>query len=324
MNSKKQRYRQLCATETSIPLFSRDWWLDATAGSENWDIALVETQGEITACMPYATRRKAGLHISTVPPLTYCLGPWLRPSNAKHANQISRQKDALEKLIAVLPHFHHFKQQWHYSQTNWLPFFWHRFEQTTNYTYVLPLVDDEDALWCGLQENIRREIRKAETRGGLKVRDDLPVSRFYPLNKLVFTRQNMPPPYSESLIHSVDQACASKHQRKIFLAQDAQGALHAGVYLVWDENSAYYLLGGSDPAHRNSGAMSLCMWEAIKFAATVTKNFDFCGSMIKPVERFVRAFGGIQTPYFTVSRTPCRLAAALLYAQSVVRTLKTQ
>lgn len=324
MNNRKELYKQLCAKEPSIPIFSQDWWLDATAGSANWDIALVEAHGDITACMPYASRHRAGLRISTVPPLTYCLGPWLRSSDAKHATQISRQKEVLEKLIALLPPFDHFKQQWHYTQTNWLPFFWHGFEQTTYYTYLLSLLCDEKTLWQGLQENIRREIKKATSRGGLKVRDDLPVSDFFPLNKLVFDRQKMTMPYSEEQIATIDQACAQQNQRKIFIAQDTQGVLHAGVYLIWDKNSAYYLMGGSDPAHRNSGAMSLCMWEAIKFASTVTRHFDFCGSMIEPVERFVRSFGGVQTPYFTVSRTPSKLAATLLYAQSLARTLRTK
>ena len=62
----------------------------------------------------------------------------------------------------------------------------------------------------------------------------------------------------------------------------------------------YYLWGGSDPQFRNSGTNSYCLWEAIKFSASVTKAFDFEGSMIKPFEKFFRAFGGKLTPYFHV------------------------
>jgi lipid II:glycine glycyltransferase (peptidoglycan interpeptide bridge formation enzyme) len=322
--TNKQLYRQLCIEEPSLPLFSRDWWLDATAGKDNWDVALVEKHGVPVASMPYAVRRKLGLSISTPPMLTYCLGPWLQPSEAKHATRLSRQKEAMEDLIAQLPRFDHFKQQWHHSQTNWLPFYWHGFYQTTDYTYVLPLSPDHQNTWQGMQENIRREVRKAEGRSGLRVRVDLAVNDFFPLNRLVFERQNMRLPYSKAYIESLDQACAARQCRKIFIAQDDHGALHAGVYLVWDENCAYYLMGGGDPELRNSGAMSLCMWEAIKFASSVTKRFDFCGSMIEPVERFVRAFGGIQTPYFTVSRTPSRLAATLLFARSLTPSLRSR
>jgi hypothetical protein len=318
MSKKKELYEQLCNDEPSIPIFSQYWWLDATADNQQWDVALVEKQGVVMASMPYLIGRKAGLKVSTVPPLTYCLGPWLRPTAAKAAHQLSRQKELFETLIEQLPAFDHFRQQWHYNQTNWLPFFWHGYSQTTQYTYLLPLQEHEDVTWRGLQENIRREVRKASGRAGLRVRDDLSIQDFLPLNRLVFQRQGITAPYTEGFIDRLDQACAHRRQRKIFMAEDKQGILHAGVYLVWDKHSAYYLMGGGDPDRRNSGGMSLCMWEAIKFASTVTKRFDFCGSMIQPVERFVRAFGGVQTPYFTVSKTPSRLASAYLFARSHV------
>ena len=76
--------------------------------------------------------------------------------------------------------------------------------------------------------------------------------------------------------------------------------MHAAIYLVWDKYSAYYLIGGSDPKLRNSGATSLALWEAICFASTVTKSFDFEGSMIESVERFFRGFGGNQVSYFHI------------------------
>ncbi len=71
---------------------------------------------------------------------------------------------------------------------------------------------------------------------------------------------------------------------------------------IWDVNIAYNILGDGNPDLRNIGANSLCMWEAIKFASTVTHKFDFEGSMIESVERFFRAFGARQMPYFQVSK----------------------
>src|SRR5690606_13716638 len=85
--------------------------------------------------------------------------------------------------------------------------------------------------------------------------------------------------------------------------EDGGGRQHAGVYIVWDSESAYYIMGGGDPELRNSGATSYCMWEAIRFSATVSRRFDFEGSMIEPVERFFRAFGAELTPYFQISRS---------------------
>ena len=72
-------------------------------------------------------------------------------------------------------------------------------------------------------------------------------------------------------------------------------------------NTAYYLMGGGDPELRNSGATSLVLWEAICRQPEIVEVFDFEGSMIEPIERFCRAFGAVQTPYFRVSHTPSKL-----------------
>ena len=139
------------------------------------------------------------------------------------------------------------------------------------------------------------------------MRTDLVVEDFLVLNVQTFDRQGIKLPYAPEFIRKLDHACQVNNSRRIFIAEDEQGKYHAGVYIIWDEQSAYYLMGGGDPELRSSGATSLCMWEAIRFSATVTRSFDFEGSMIAPVERFFRAFGAVQTPYFSIKKTPSRL-----------------
>lgn len=317
MSNSIEKYRNLCTQESSIPLFSQAWWLDATAGEGVWDVILVEKGAVIVAAMPYVARKRYGLTLLGQPALTQTLGPWFRETGAKSSTKLAQHKDWQQALIAQLPPFAHFTQNWDWQIGNWLPFYWAGFQQTTRYTYVLDELSDEQKLWQGLQENIRWEIKKASTRFSLRVRDDLLVDDFLALNRMSFARQNMLLPYTEAFIHKLDKACVTRHSRKIFIAEDDQGRRHAGVYIVWDENSAYYLMGGGDPELRKSGATSLCMWEAIKFASTVTQRFDFEGSMIEPIEKFFRGFGPKQTPYFSVSKTPSRLLKILLFLRSL-------
>lgn len=315
----KDFYRSASVSENSIALFSQPWWLDAVSGDQNWDVAVVESDGKLVASMPYVRSKRFVFNVSTQPPLTQTLGPWLKPSSARSAKSLSQQKDLMEALIGQLPPFDQFSQNWHYSQTNWLPFFWKGFQQTTRYTYALANLRDQDLLWKGLNQNIRTDIRKASERHSLRVRDDLGLAAFLELNRKVFARQGKALPYPESLVHRLDQACEARACRKIFIAEDPQGRAHAGVYLVWDENSAYYLMGGGDPELRGSGATSLCMWEAIRHAATVTRRFDFEGSMLEPVERFFRAFGAEQVPYFQVRKTDSRLLRSAEFIRSIFR-----
>ncbi len=292
------------AIDQANSIFQQPWWLDAVAPNA-WDAVEISKGSQVVARLPYVIQTRRGMTYLTMPPLTQTLGPWLASSTAKYAKQLARQKDLMTSLIEQLPSCDYFSQRFHYSITNWLPFYWHDFSQTTRYTYVLENLADRSQVWAGFQENIRREIRKAQKR--VAVRSDLDIERFLEINALTFQRQGQNLPYSRELVRRLDAACAERQARRIFFAEDARGPIHAAIYLVWDENSAYYLMGGGDPELRNSGATSLLMWTAIQFAATVTQKFDFEGSMIEPVERFFRAFGARQQPYFQVTRLSRRL-----------------
>lgn len=304
--TSKDRYRKLCEEEATIPIFSRDWWLDLVCG-DAWDVCLVEKSDQILAAMPYCLKKQYGFTLLTQPKLTQTLGPWLRPSGAKYSNRLGQEKDLLTGLIDQLPYFDYFHQNWHHANSNWLPFYWKGFNQTTRYTYRLPNLNNLDLIWSGFRENIRGDIRKASNRFNLSVRTDLTIEDFLALNIQTFSRQGLGAPYSPAFVRLLDRVCSDHHVREIFIAEDELGQRHAGVYIIWDEQSAYYLMGGGNPSLRSSGAASLCMWEAIKFAATKTNSFDFEGSMIEPIERFFRAFGAVQTPYFAVSKTQSRI-----------------
>lgn len=307
--TNKEKYRLFCEHESTIPIFSQAWWLDAVSG-DDWDVCLVEQGDEIHASMPYVERRKFGLTFLSQPTLTQNLGPWIKPSIAKYSKQLSQQKDLMEAIIDQLPTYHYFNQSWHYSNTNWLPFYWRGFEQTTRYTYVIDDLSDLEKIWNELQVNIRTDVRKAQNKLNLSVKYDLAYSAFSNINRMTFERQSMSVPYTQEFAKHLVHAAKSRNQARWFIAQDADGRNHAGVLIVWDSESAYYLMGGGDPRLRNSGATSLCMWEAIKFASTVTKRFDFEGSMIESVERFFRAFGAKQVPYFSVKHIPLRFLKA--------------
>lgn len=307
--TKVKKYRAFCEIEKSIPIFSQAWWLDLVCGS-NWDVCLVEKKGEIIASQPYFVKKRYGFTLLTQPPLTQNSGPWIKPSKANYSKALAQEKNLMQELIEQLPKYHYFKQNWHYGRTNWLPFYWKGFQQTTGYTYVIDDLSDLDKVWSGTQANIKTDIKKAANKFNLTVRTDLRIEEFIKLNQLTFSRQGKPLPYNESLVMNIFNAANIRRQCKVFIAQDNSGQNHAGVLIVWDESSAYYLMGGGDPKLRNSGATSLCMWEAIKFSSTVTQKFDFEGSMLESVERFFRGFGALQKPYFSVFKTNSKVLKA--------------
>ena len=301
----KDVYRELCETEPTIPLFSQAWWLDAVAG-DGWDVVLAMKGTQVIGSLPYVTKRRWGFTLLTQPKLTQTLGPWVRPTQKSYPKKLSYQKDVLGALADQFPRYNHYGQNWHCDQLNWLPFYWRDFEQSTLYTYRLILTEDSEQLWKGLQENTRREVRKARDRFGVVVRP-ASLEEFLALNRMTFERQNRSAPYTSDFVAGIDAAATVRNARDCLVAVDQEGRLHAGAYIVRNGNTAYYLMGGGDPELRNSGATSLVLWEAICRQPESVEVFDFEGSMIEPIERFFRSFGAVQTPYFRVWHTPSRL-----------------
>jgi lipid II:glycine glycyltransferase (peptidoglycan interpeptide bridge formation enzyme) len=305
---------------TTDCLFQTTEWLNVSAPNA-WDAVEVQRDGKTIARLPYCKKQRKGLTLLTMPPFVHALGPSLAPLPGKYAKQLSQQKELLNELIDGLPPHDFFFQKCHYSFNNWLPFSWKGFTQTTSYTYVLPDLSDTAQVWAGFQENIRREIRKAEKKVSISTIEDMDT--VYDLSFKTFSRQGAPWVYDRQDFRDFDARCAAKSNRKIFLATDSEGQHHAAVYIVWDDRSAHYIFGGSDPDLRTSGAMSLALWEAIQFASTVSQEFDFVGSMNESIERFFRGFGARQTPYFVLTRMSRRMKL-LMAGREIMTTLKSK
>ncbi len=292
--SYKMQYREFCKNETKMPIFFKDWWLDTLCGEEKWDVACVfNKNNEIIAALPYM---KKGSNRIGMPPFTQSMGPYIvEPEDIKYTNKIGNQVKYMDELIEQLPKISYFNQRFHYNINNWLPFYWHNFKQTTRYTYILPDLSDIDAIHAGLRENVRRNLKKAG-------KEEIKVTPSEEIDSLsaILSANHILKKGEDKLLRRIYKSCSQHECGRIFAATDKNNELHAMIYLVWDDNQAYYLIGGSIPKYKRSSAMTLLIWESIKFAATITKSFNFEGSMIRPIERFFRAFGAIQTPYFQV------------------------
>jgi len=298
--TNKYKYIELCKKEKDIPIFSKDWWLDAVCGKENWNVVLVEKDGQIIASMPYYIVKRRMMRIITMPQLTQTIGPWIKyPANQKYSKRITFEKKIFTELINKIPKHASFNQNFHYSITNWLPFYWQGFKQTTRYTYVIALTD-LDRIFADFSREKRRNIKKAKDI--VEIRNDLSSERFYQNHVLTLSKQSTKILYSFELFFKIYNACHINHACKIFYAVDKYDNLHSAIFTVSDKQSAYDLISTIDPDFRNSGSASLLVWEALKHYADRTKKFDFEGSMIECVENSFRAFGARQMPYFQVSK----------------------
>ncbi|MDR3260754.1 MAG: GNAT family N-acetyltransferase [Tannerella sp.] len=296
----KETYHTLCQTEDSIPIFSQDWWLDAVCGEANWDVLLVEENNRVQAAWPLYMPLP---DIVTMPPYTQTMGVWFAPPSAdtKYASVLEHRQAICKQFIGKLE-LRRFLQNFPYTFTDWLPFYWAGYQQTTRYTYLLNDLKNTERLWDNMSQNTRRNIKKAREQYHITVKQGISIDDFLYVQKQTFERQRQRNKQSSDVLRRLIEVCRKRRQGELWGGYDEEGRLHAAAFVVWQKHSAYYLAGGGDPALRHSGVQSLVLWEAIRFVSDQSELFDFEGSMLPGVERFFREFGGIQIPYFTISK----------------------
>jgi lipid II:glycine glycyltransferase (peptidoglycan interpeptide bridge formation enzyme) len=238
-----------------------------------------------------------------MPPFTQTMGPWFAPvaDDMKYTSLLSHRQTLCKLFIEKLKQYPHFFQNFHCEVTDWLPFYWNGYKQTTRYTYLLNDLTEPDKIRENMSLHTRRNITKAKEKHQILVKKGIPTDEFISVRRKTFQRQGLST-RDETILASVIHKCREREQGDLWGGYDPEGRLHSAIFVAWQESSAYYLAGGGDPAYRSSGAHSLLMWEAIRFAAGRSEKFDFEGSMLPGVERFFREFGAVQTPYFTITR----------------------
>lgn len=238
-----------------------------------------------------------------MPAFTQTLGVWFNPAvvEQRPANELYRKQTICEEFIKRLPSHNYFLQRFHYSFTDWLPFYWNGFRQTTRYTYILPDISDSAALWENLNKSIRKNVGKAKDKFGLKVVRGISTNDFLALNKQVFVRKKMKQHCPEVLQKLINE-CRKRHQGEIWGAIDSEKRLIAAVFVVWNGATAYLLASGRLPEFSQTKAETLAIWEMLCDLPPTVKIFDFEGSMIRGVENFHREFGAIQKPYFQIEK----------------------
>ncbi|MEM1321993.1 MAG: GNAT family N-acetyltransferase [Bacteroidota bacterium] len=302
--SHKANYITFSKKEPELPIFHQPWYLDALCGEDGWKLALVYRNQKIVASLPYMVRQKGPFRYITMPLLCRMLGPYLTAEFRTQRQEVKLYKELIERL----PKVDYFEQSFHYGVSNWMPFYWQGYRQTTSYSYVLEPLDDLEKIYQGLDTDYRNnKIPKAQKQ--LRVVHDRPLEAFYEVHERSFRRQGISCPFSFEYLKRLDEALAKRQARQLFFAIDEQERIHSVAYVIWDQRAAYYLLAGDDPELRSSGGGILIAWEAIRYTCEVLQlpTFDFLGSMIQPIERVRRQFGARQQSYFKVRRYHSKL-----------------
>lgn len=286
----------LNTTPYANSVFEQPWWLDIVAPGE-WGEVTVKEGDETVARLPYVLQKGR----ITLPPLTQTLGPWIKPEYRQFQpgnTQLSKQKELIAALLGQLPRHKSFHVTFDSANEYILPYRWLGYRYEPEFSYRLTDLCDTDALYAALNKTAKKNIKAARNKTTLV---EQPTAKMLmDLLDKTFGAQGRKWPHDRDLTRRIIEKSVENGHGKLLVAQDGEGNLHSGAFLLYDEKVCYYLLGGSDSAFRSSGAQSLVLWESIRFASTVSKTFDFEGSNVEGIENFFRQFGGSRVTNYCV------------------------
>jgi hypothetical protein len=298
IEQRKAIYKALCEQGKIKSLFNQPWWLEATG---SWDVSLGKRNEQVVGAMPFATGRRWGISMVGMPALTHHLRIWMdKPPDITEHKWLTREKQIIWSILDELPSFGYFSMVFdEKSFDNWLPFHWKQFRQEMRYTFVLDRADPE-TIDQQLNRNLKRNLREAEEE--IVISREVDAGTFYTLCRNTYVKQKMKMPYSQELFDQVDTAIIKNNAGIKLGALNNRGEFIAVSYLVWDQDTAYYLLAGDNEEGRlNSASIVLCR-EALQVAFEERKvnTFDFCGSMLENITDIRRQFGAHAVPLMKI------------------------
>lgn len=304
MQDNKTIYRQFCQITPEIPLFLQSWWLDAVSTEGDWDVLIHYKNNCIAGVWVYYVTHKWGFRLIVQPHLTQMTGIWVNYSQCSgNQNRFNFEKEVLTELSGLMKQikFSYLDQNLFPSLRNWLPLYWDGFKQTTRYTYRIENLTDIGLIEQSFKPSKRAHLRKAQQH--FRVDFGMSAENFFDLVEKRFTkRQQKMYFHSRSFFMNLYRSAIAAESGVILSVHNEEGIPCAAIFLVWDQNVCYNLMSMIHPEQRGSGASSLLFYEAIRFASTKSKIFDFEGSMNRQIEQSFRELGGIQTPYFRIMK----------------------
>ena len=283
--------------------------METVCAGKRWDVLLSERDGVIEGALPYLIGKKLGLRYILQPQLTQFCGPWYNhPEGGDRLEFEHRVGGDLAKQLANLK-VNLFLQHFSPTVTDWLPFHWAGYRQSTRYTYRFPSLADPDNLIA--QASRARRQNMVDVERACTLDTDFPTKEFASMHREYFERKKGADLLGQEFIERVCRTALERKQALLWALRNRDGKPVNVSFVVYDDRCAYALMSAIAPdAPRNS--QTYLFWQMIRHLASLTQAFDFEGSMDKGNEYFYRTFGTVQTPFFEISRFRPRLLQMLL------------
>ena len=286
----KMQYSKLIKLDPNIPVFFQPWFLDAVSPDCNWDVCGNYIDRNKWGVHPYFLEKTDGIKAVCVPPLTQYMGPFVHIDNSINSpRHFSAEALILTGLLNEIQEKGNFyAQKWGPWQSNWLPAYHCRFNQSSRITFYVDGRQDYSVVKANYSSQVRNKLHN---KNGIAIREETAPSILYDMAVESLRKVDKKPKYSSQELERLIIACVKNEGGRQLVAYSATGHPLASVLLLEDNLNLYYYIAGEYAQFRGQNAPTLLVDECIQVACKKRKGFDFTGSMLPNVSKFYQSFG---------------------------------
>jgi len=295
--SEENNYDKLCEEYGTI--FQQRQWIELFPDSKIY--GLFDKGNRLIGGFGLKEKRILGFRLLSNPPYTPSIGPWYITNSKSSAKDAEFERNLVLKFSEFIETYKAGIKSITLSNeiSDVLPFIWKNFKVTPQYTYLINLHLTIKEIWDGFSSDKRNLIRKAE-KDQISIEKTADYQSVMEILKKTYTRKGIRNTYDQLEFILFDFA---KPTNSFAYGAYLNNKMISVAFCIFDQKTAYYLLGGYDPENKHNGAGAAVIWESIKEAKRLNLEcFDFEGSMIPQIEKFFKGFGGKLTSAFRINK----------------------
>lgn len=289
---------------------SKTFWLDVVA--DNHKIVGCFKNDDLVGGIAFEERKVGGFDMLFNPKFTQFLGILYSDNSSMNpAKRESLEKTMLADILDFLEsRYKRIAINNHYSIKDIRLYNWRNYRAVVRYSYLVDLSNIDEAFEQFESRN-KYDIRKA-LKQNIKAIPANDVKRFHELHDLTFKRQGLKNPLTYSQTEKIYSALSNLNKCKLYFSRDEHSNFMSTAFIIWDNQTAYYLMGANHPEFRSAASGGLVLWTAMKELAEMgIKEFDLYGANTESIALYKRGFGGQLIPYYRVTKSNSLLFRAI-------------
>lgn len=274
-----------------LPIFSQNNWLQAALGEE-YRLLEFEWEQDIFE-VSFQYRRSNGRLWAQTPDFV----PWTEFSSRSDSMLPEISESFLNAFRQALPkhtvfHFRFSPDCKVVSEIN------KDYQLHSRLTHCLPAGSDVLSL---MKPTLKRNLKKAER--SFEVRNNIDFESLWNLVVEVFKRQGTTPHYGKDRMKRIFEWGGLNDSQRIYVALK-DGKEEAVLWILKDEKSSYNFMSGVREEARSLQPGTLLLHRAIQDTMENQRSFDFFGSSIPSIQRYVRSWGAEPLEYWAAEKKP--------------------